>query len=83
VEIDLKADIKKYEAEEIAFQGQLVHAQQKVQILSNHAVMRQGIIAYLRALDGQEQGRKQLQAILDQPEPPAPSAPEPDPPPAV
>ena len=81
MEIDLKADIKKYEAEEIAFQGQLVHAQQKVQILSNHAVMRQGIIAYLKALDGKEEGAKMLKDIIDKPELP-PSGPEIQPPPA-
>ena len=80
MEIDLKADIKKFEAEVINLQGQLVQAQQRAQVLSNHVVMRQGVIAYLQALDGKEEGAKMLKDIIDKPElpgtegPPAPPA---------
>ena len=80
MEIDLKADIKKFEAEVVNLQGQLVQAQQRTQILSNHVVMRQGIIAYLQALDGKEEGAKMLKDIIGKPEMP-PSGPEIQPPP--
>ena len=78
MEIDLKADIKKFEVEVVNLQGQLVQAQQRTQLLSNHVVMRQGIIAYLQALDGKEEGAKMLKDIIGKPDLP----PEIPPPPA-
>lgn len=67
MEVDIKAEIKKYQAELLNLEGQLHETQIKVQVLSNACVMRQGIVAYLQLLDGQEEAKKMLNAIINPP----------------
>ena len=55
MEIDIQAEIAKAQKELNQFQTQLLQAQQTVQTLSQQVIMRQGIIAKLRELNGENQ----------------------------